>query len=389
MSKSFCSAPFVHMYLHKNQGPRACCVAKQYDLANVNTETNLQKRWTGKYYQDLRRQFLNNKEPDICSNCFSLEKHGGESDRLYWNRTYQDILEPDIVNGNQYATPLDLDLRPGNLCNLKCRMCGPSASSQIQKEIRNNESLIEIFGSADMYEPLGLFSDENLQFLLENVHRGKRIKFLGGEPTIMPEVDTILDLLIKNSYTDVPINFTTNLTNNTERFMNKLKQFSNVHFNYSVDGTDKVVEYIRNPVKFKAINTNIKLYEDVAYSSQIQFTYQAYNFFNLYDTIKWAISLGIKLTIEQLEEPGFDSVLCIPKKIRDKELNRLKSILTGYDNLMLETIVDRLLKDDREYGLGELARKTKLLDEARDEHVKDFIPELWDIIKEEYNDCET
>jgi len=385
MSKSFCSAPFVHMYLHKNQGPRVCCIASNYDLADSRTETNLQKRWKGKYYQRIRQQLLDGKQPKECTKCYSLEAHGGESDRLYWNREYEDTLEPDVVNGNQFNTPIDLDLRPGNLCNLKCRMCGPSASSQIQKEIGKNKLVAEVYGSADIYEPVGLFEGENLDFLLDNIDRGKRIKFLGGEPTLMPEVEAILDRLIENGMIHIPINFTTNLTNNTDRFVNKIRQFSNVHFNYSIDGTGKVVEYIRHPVKFKAINTNIKLYEEISYSSMIQFTFQAYNFFNLYDMIKWAISLDIGITIEQLDVPEFASVLCIPKTVRDKELNRLKTILSNFEHPQLSAIIDRLLDDDREYGLEEITRKTKLLDTARNEHIKDSIPELWKILKGYYN----
>ena len=47
--------------------------------------------------------------------------------------------------------------------------------------------------------------------------------------------------------------------------------------------------------------------------------------------------------------------------------------------------INRILEDDREYSLYLLAMNTKRFDKARRQHIKDFIPEIWEIIKEEYN----
>jgi len=389
-NQTFCSAPFIHMYVHKNEDIRACCMTTEYGLVHDNTELDLEKRWRSKYYRDLRQQFLDGKEPEICTKCFSTEKHGGTSDRIRFNRIYSDILEPNIETGNQYDSPIDLDLRPGNLCNLKCRMCGPVSSSQIQKETQNNIEVQEIFGKGDIIETEGVFDGKNLEFLLRNADKGRRIKFLGGEPTIMPEVDDMLSLMISNEQTDIPLHFTTNVTNNTEKFISKISQFKNVAFNYSVDGTGKVVEYIRHPVSFDKLNDNIAVYQKIAEQGEfgdggIGFTYQAYNFFNLYDTFKWSLRMGVNFWVDLLVGPDWCSVLCIPKDIRDKELLRLRKILAKQTANNIIPTIDRILEDDREYGLTQLARYTKILDKNRKQHIKDFIPEIWEIIREEYD----
>ena len=386
-NQTFCSAPFIHMYVHKNEDIRACCMTTEYGLVHDNTELDLEKRWRSKYYRDLRQQFLDGKEPEICMKCFETERHGGVSDRIRFNRLYEEDIEPNIETGNQHGSPYDLDIRPGNLCNLKCRMCGPVSSTQLQKETKSSIAVQEIFGKGIVAEKEEVFSDNNLEFLLKNVDKSKRVKFLGGEPTIMPEVDYMLSRMIKDDKTHVPLHFTTNVTNNTSKFIDKISQFDNVSFNYSVDGIGKVVEYIRHPVNFDKINENIQVYQEIANKDMggIGFTYQAYNFFNLYDTFKWSLRMGVNFWVDLLVGPDWCSVLCIPKNIRDKELLRLRKILSKQTANNIIPTIDRILEDDREYGLTKLARYTKILDKNRKQHIKDFIPEIWELIREEYD----
>ncbi len=160
-SKTFCPAPFVHMYVHKNEDNKLCCETMENEMASPSTETDLEKRWKSDYYKNIRQQFLDGEEPDICSKCFAIEKHNGISDRIWLNRIYQDILEPNIETGNQYNSPIDLDIRPGNLCNLKCRMCGPESSSQIEKETLQHPDLFKGFHSQDIQHRGCIFRKES------------------------------------------------------------------------------------------------------------------------------------------------------------------------------------------------------------------------------------
>ena len=51
------------------------------------------------------------------------------------------VLEFDVVKGNKHGKPLDIDLRPSNLCNLKCRSCNTVWSTEIQKEVLANPEI--------------------------------------------------------------------------------------------------------------------------------------------------------------------------------------------------------------------------------------------------------
>jgi MoaA/NifB/PqqE/SkfB family radical SAM enzyme len=381
------------MYVHKNEDIKMCCISTEYKMASPSTEIDLEKRWKSDYYKNIRQQFLDGEEPSICTSCFTTERNNGRSDRMNFNDRYE-FLEPNVETGNQYGSPIDLDIRPGNLCNLKCRMCGPESSSQLEKE---RIQYTELFGnySSKVYQPAGVFSEKNIDFLLKNADKGDHIKFLGGEPTIMPEVSDMLDNLIENGKSHINVMITTNCTNSIKSFTDKLNKFSHLSFNYSVDGTGNVVEYIRHPVNFKTIEKNIKLYHKMTTGvDNISFAFQAYNLFNLYDTIKWAADLGVRVRPELVEYPQWCSVLSIPKKIRDFELNRTKQLMLA-DEKYAEWIIhplsniiptiDRILEDDREYPVKNLAEMTKNFDIARTQHIKDFIPEVWKIVKEEYD----
>lgn len=73
-----------------------------------------------------------------------------------------------------------LDLRTSNLCNLKCRMCGPGSSSQWNAEVADNPELRKWHRPVreEVMEDLGYFVGLDLY----------QIKLLGGEPTIDPIV---------------------------------------------------------------------------------------------------------------------------------------------------------------------------------------------------------
>ena len=177
--------------------------------------------------------------------------------------------------------------------------------------------------------------------------------------------------------------------------MDKIKQFTRISFNYSVDGTGKVVEYIRNPVKFKTIEKNMKLYHKMATGrGNISFAFQAYNLFNLYDTIKWAADLGVLVHANLVDDPEWCSILCVPKEIRDAELTKTKQLMLSDDKYIewsthplsnIMPTIDRILETDKEYPVKNLAEMTKKFDIARTQHIKDFIPEVWKIVKEEYD----
>jgi sulfatase maturation enzyme AslB (radical SAM superfamily) len=305
---------------------------------------------------------------------------------MVYNDCYIEDLDPNVKTGNKHDSPIDLDIRAGNLCNLKCRMCTPVSSSQLQKEAQQHEILHSLLGKGEVRTTAVLEYPANVEFIIKNTQHGKRIKFLGGEPTIMPEVDQILDQLIALNYLDVPLHFTTNCTNNAPKFMEKIQQFRHLTFNYSVDGVGSVLEYIRAPVRFDTVKTVLPQYHEIATGhSEIHFTLQALNLFNVEDTVQWADSHGVEVKPEVLLGPRWASLRTIPWQIRQPELERLCEVLqSSISAHKMIPVLKQALSDPVEWPVAQLADATRRFDQARDQHVRDFIPEIWDIVQPYY-----
>lgn len=384
MSKTvFCMAPFVHMYVQTGERKnRVCCVAEPIDNKTLEHEEDFSLKWSGDSIKNIRKEMMEDNVSDrikkMCNTCIAKEESVGFSDRTQYNKRYSDIV-PNIVTGNQFNGAIDLDLRPGNLCNLACRMCWTGSSSQLEKEVRNGKISKMWFLGPPKIDLLEMRTDKNIEFILKNINKCRRIKFLGGEPTIMPEVHELMDLMIENDATDAQINITTNLTNVNKKFINKLSKFSNIHFTYSIDGTGKTVEYIRHPVKWKSIEENMKIYDSIANTSSINFAFQAYNVHNVKEFYEWTrtINKDTVLNIERVNNPQWDNISVLPEEyikhhLSGIEHNAIKHVLT---NSSKRNIIeyDRFIKH------------TKILDNSRNQHIKDYIPEIWELIKEDYN----
>ena len=83
--------------------------------------------------------FLAGEKPAECNTCWVKEDNGGQSRRTFTNRMYKEFdydkaVQVTDVDGTTTQMPIYWDLRFGNLCNLKCVMCGPQSSSMWYKD---------------------------------------------------------------------------------------------------------------------------------------------------------------------------------------------------------------------------------------------------------------
>ena len=403
-SNVFCPAPFVHFFVHSSDVPKPCCAAEIYETWKTpKVVRGLRDEWESYHYTELRQKMIDGVKSDICNRCYAGEATGGISDRINMLDQYMRVapdLEINVETGNEYGGPLDLDLRPGNLCNLQCRMCGPASSSQFNKEIKKNTKLINFIDPFDEEFESVWASNRNLEFLLENIDKGiRRIKFLGGEPTIMPEVDRIMDYLIDNNKTNIQLFFTSNMTNSNKKFLDKISKFESVMFNLSMDGIEKTLEYIRHPIDWYALQKNIAKISQLPNVEQridMSFTLQAYNLCNLKDTMEWAVrqnqlqdNYKVYFSPENLTHPQKFSYRSLPKAFRDKivteamESDAFKNPDTHVTH-KAKSRLEYILNDNEEYDIMEFADATFRLDWSRQQHIKDYIPQIWEVIEPYY-----
>ena len=278
MTKPLCYAPWINL-LRKNRKTYApCCVSERRQFDSYDDYKN------SEWLNDIKESMLKNKWSSACTYCQVREEQNIKSDRWMYDKYYNKMDE----NFETVEFPPYIDVRYSNTCNLKCRMCSPHSSSKIENEYTKDKDLyVEFYGP--------YFKNQTVEgFDFTNKHI-KKIKVLGGEPTVDIELHKFLKNMIANNTVD-KISFTTNGTNLNDYFMKILEPVEEKSVTFSVDAVDKTYEYIRTNSNWNVVNKNIhRAFEEMdfdAYGFNVVLTpYIAFDITALFD---WFLSLHIK-----------------------------------------------------------------------------------------------
>lgn len=288
--KPLCYAPFIGLYATGYEQYAPCCVAKKETYKNIDPKDY----WTSKEMQEIRQSLLDQKWPNKCEFCKIKEDKGIKSETWIWDKHIQKTnVELNIEYGNSTKGPLFLDYRPSNVCNLKCRMCVPNASSQITKEFQTFTEMQQWFSAPEKtVKNFDLFKDFTKEISL------KQIKILGGEPTVDPLVLEFLEEIAAN-YKELPsLRFTTNGTNFNKRFQEVISKFTDIHIVFSIDAVGDTYEYVRTNANWEKTKRNIETILDkkIARIYGFNIVIMPYNIFNITDLLSW---------FRELENRGF------------------------------------------------------------------------------------
>lgn len=274
--KPLCHAPFIGMYATSYGLYAPCCSSKKFKFDSP------EQYWNSEQLKSIRDKVNNNQWPDECSVCKQQTELGVFSDRDLYDRLYK-----QLDCSNNIAGPVIFDLRPGNRCNLKCRMCSPHGSDLIEKEVNDHTELSEFYSIENENKDSVDLSD----FIIDS--QVKWLKVLGGEPSIDPDVCNVLENLVSNKKTDMMVMITTNATNYNNKFYSLLEKFKNVTVKFSIDGAGLSYEYIRTNAKWKKTSKNVeKILSDNKYSKYIiSPVLQPYNLPTFTDFLDWLLYL--------------------------------------------------------------------------------------------------
>ena len=247
--KIFCPAPFLHQYVNvNNHGHKLCCMSKEIKKMNSNNtvQQNMESFWVSDELKKVRQDFIDNKWPSACEwYCGKYEKQGvyEESYRYNFIDRYKHIdyndYDLNAETGNKTGKPIDLDFRPGNICNLKCRSCTGIWSNTIQKEVVANPEL-----QGTYYDTGRNYSQLDTSTIdLSNI---QSLKMSGGETLVDPNVYTFLKNAVDNGYAkNIELHLLTNGTYMPKRIVSVLEQFKSLVVNVSVDAVGRLEEYLR------------------------------------------------------------------------------------------------------------------------------------------------
>lgn len=380
MSDTFCILPWMHLATNASGNLRVCCNStpgenfirhKDGHPYKLNKD-NLEAAWHSDVYFEIRQQMLNGERPKMCTRCFREEDAGLKSARQAWNDKWREDKEYELFPEFDIKY---VDLRLGNLCNLKCRMCNPYASNQWVKEwalVENELPATEIKRLSNMTWPE---DDKTWENLFSIAHTVEEIYLTGGEPTIIKEQHKLLDYFINNGTAkDIRLKYNTNLTNVPKHLIDKWAKFKKVQLNCSIDATGELDRYIRYPSDWKTIERNFEAIRELDNANiEIHCTVQMYNILKLENLISWALPYGHKIYFNILNHPEYLNIRCLPMQL--KNLAQLR--LQPYLNLpRVQGILDYMWKEDWSDKLPKFYEYTEKLDENRKQNLFDIVPEL-------------
>ena len=127
-----CILPWISIETTPMGTTRPCCLYTD-EIPDVDLKTStLEDAFNSKTMRDLRRSFRRDEKPEGCRNCWREEDAGKKSKREYMLEKFKHLdVEYKDNNGEELVF---LDLKLGNICNLKCRICGSWSSSKWAKE---------------------------------------------------------------------------------------------------------------------------------------------------------------------------------------------------------------------------------------------------------------
>lgn len=259
--KHICSIPWTGFSNEPDGRVQPCCLYKGYieeDGKQLYIQTHsVDEIFHSKFMKGLREQFRRGGKPAGCSVCWTDEDNGYDSKRIIYNTKIHNKFDLDFTAEPEHITEFQLIIN--NSCNLKCRSCTPSHSSQWQQEIK------VLTGSTGYAMPYGQSANETSKLWIERFDwykNLKRLEVVGGEPFYVKQWHTMFNELIDLGYSkNIDITMTTNCTLFFPELVEKLaKNFKSVSIGLSIDGTGSVYEYIRHPGKWDIVYENMKRY---------------------------------------------------------------------------------------------------------------------------------
>lgn len=370
MTELYCPYLWKELFI-ENDGYISPCfnsTNKLFDTSIVhqNQKANIANDKVSQNLDDLvemRGQMKNGVWPKQCINCEIKESKNLISAR-------QKALDAHSYPDTQSVELKHLTLRVGNICNLKCIMCGPWASNQWYNdyvelnnstEFKNNQHTYTLDKkiNGDYYiKNLQLNSDRwsnILETILLHKNELEKISFHGGEPLVSKLHYKIVDELIRlDRASSVSLEYFTNFFQIPDHFFDKVDSFKKITFNLSLDGVGSINDAVRWPSKYTEIENNIsRIKSKHNVELKINHTISILNCEYIVDFIAHNLEFDIDLNF--VTEPLYSSIRLLDAQTVEQLKTNLKtknqSIYQQYniDNLIDSTMSVKVNQQNQQH----------------------------------------
>jgi MoaA/NifB/PqqE/SkfB family radical SAM enzyme len=352
----FCILPWVSLETSPIGTVRPCCLAEEeiiddtgnkFDLATAD----LSVVQNSKYMTDLRQQFVNGQQPRTCRKCWNEERSNRTSKRMHTLDRLKHMINDEDWTSD--AKPLMfLDLKLGNICNLKCRICGSWSSSTFATEelhFLGPEEKKNSFHYTMLKQ--GAWPRQNNQFwdqinnIIDQIHY---IEFTGGEPFMIREHFQMLQGIVDRGIAgQVEIHYNTNGTQWPEHAIDIWRHFKTVEIAFSIDDIESRFEYQRSNAVWNEVKDNIEKFKKLRqqYSNiqlQVCSTVNVFNIFYLQELANWNRSQGFDFVYwNMMHEAYYFSISTLPESVKQLIKIQLQNAnVSSLDQNEFDRIID-------------------------------------------------
>jgi MoaA/NifB/PqqE/SkfB family radical SAM enzyme len=354
----FCVLPWVSLETSPIGTVRPCCLAEdelvddtgvKFDLAHAEFSTIQNSR----SMQELRQDFIDGKQPQTCRKCWREERSGRVSKRMHTLDRLKHMLA-DETEWTAEAKPLMfLDLKLGNICNLKCRICGSWSSSTFATEELNWLGPDANKKASHHYTMLkqGAWPRENPTFWSEIEQVSDQIQYIeftGGEPFMIQEhFDMLQGLVDRGLAHRIEIHYNTNGTQWPEQGPDIWRHFRTVEIAFSIDDVGARFEYQRTNAVWAEVEANIARFQQLRQELpnirlQVCSTVNVFNVLYLPELAAWNYAQGFDYVYwNMMHEAYYFSISTLPEAAKRDIAAQLRN--SGSDSDAAQAEFERIV----------------------------------------------
>jgi organic radical activating enzyme len=393
----------MHLGTHPHGGVTPCCISdmtagknrarnygeEQDEFFNLN-DHDIETHMNSDYFKQIRREMLEGKEPVACKRCYDEERKGIESKRTYESKIYRDY-DTDYASrltGADGGIPMDLrfvELRLGNVCNVRCRTCNPASSSRwvadYKKIVDSLDFVNDGYSWLDHKHDFQWPEDENFYEDLFKCAPNMEVLYInGGEPTLIKAHWKFLEMLVESGRSkNIILWYNINMTSIPDKAIPLWKEFKEARVCPSIDDLAHRNKYIRFPTEWSDVENNLDtILAEPELTVRITQTVSAYSYIYLDEFLNWS---PCPVDMNFVYDPDYLSPGILPPVVRQEAHAKFRKTMGNRHEL--GTLLSMYNDDDwDEVKWEHFCRYNDELDKIRnhEEGWREVFPELIELL---------
>ena len=358
LDQTFCSSPWFHFRINPDGTYNTCRWSSHVRQEHSLHTHSLLQFHNSDVMKTTRKDLLEGKKLDQCSDCYYQETFGKVNGRqkqllksaiskynffetLRSSPHYSHFKYSNENTGLTTLNPVDLQIDLGNTCNSSCIMCNPFYSSQLQtkwKLLHKIEpSLFQQNNFTTSWTKDKNLVEKFIDYLCE-IPNVKYLHFLGGETLFQEAFYKISEALIdKGLSKNIILGTTTNGTIFSDRLASIVKNYKEFHLGISIESVTPLNNYIRFPSNIDNVLSNINQFIHLRkQNSNLHLSLRITpNVFSIFEIDKLFVYMIENALVAEscniLSDPKQLRIELLPENLRDIIIQKLQTLIDYYE----------------------------------------------------------